>query len=154
MFGPLRYSGFSRQYTFKYRKLKQFLNTISTQIDLPAVALILASHEVIELDLAQELLQFTGGVREKGIKVLEIFEQLQRQEDQVPFFLRSLLESGDSSPTNRKLYRYILTKMGLTDRNVEDACRLEERKHPVSWLYMHSYHLNIFNICYSYTTTD
>ena len=123
-------SGFHREYTFKFRDLRRFLSTVTNQIDLPAVALILASNEVIELHLAQELLQFTGGVREKGIKVLEIFNQLQRQEDRVPFFLKSLLDSGENSP--RELYERLSSEMDFSDSDVEDACKNEVRRRSVS----------------------
>ena len=126
-------SGFHKEYTFKFRDLRRFLNIITNQIDLPAVALILASNEVIELHLAQELLQFTGGVREKGVKVLEIFNQLQRQEDRVPFFLKSLLDSGgENSPTNRELYERLSSEMDFSDSDVEDACKNEVRRRSVS----------------------
>ena len=96
---------------------------------------------MIELHLAQELLQFTGGVREKGVKVLEIFNQLQRQEDRVPFFLQSLLESGDSSPTNRELYEKLSSEMGFSDSDVEVACKHEIMRSVsclCSKVYMHS----------------
>ena len=125
-------SGFHKQYTFKFRELRRFLSIITNQIDLPAVALILASNEVIELHLAQELLQFTGGVREKGVKVLEIFNQLQRQEDRVPFFLKSLLDSGENSPTNRELYERLSSEINFCDSDVEDACKNEVRRRSVS----------------------
>ena len=87
---------------------------------------------MIELHLAQELLQFTGGVREKGVKVLEIFNQLQRQEDRVPFFLKSLLDSGENSPTNRELYDRLSSEMDFSDNDVEDACKEEIRRRSVS----------------------
>ena len=109
--------------TFKFSELRRFLNTITNQIDLPAIALSLASKEVIELHLAQELLQFTGGIREKGVKVVEIFNQLQRREDWVPFFLLSLLDSGDSSPANMELYEKLSDEMNFTDRDLDDACK-------------------------------
>ena len=108
---------------FKFRDLRRFLNIIANQIDLPAVALILAADEVIELTFAQELLQFTGGVREKGLTVLVIFDQLQRQEDRIPFFLKSLLNSGENSPTNRELYERLSSELNFSDSDVEDACR-------------------------------
>ena len=120
---------------FKFRDLRQFLSIITNQIDLPAVALILAANEVIELHLAQELLQFTGGVREKGVKVLVIFNQLQRQEDRIPFFLKSLLDSGENSPTNRELYDRLSSELDFSDSDVEDACRNEVRRRSVSCTY-------------------
>ena len=118
----------------KFRDLRPFIQIIATEIDLPAVALPLCGNEVIKLHLAQELLQFTGGVREKGRKVLEIFLKLQRKMDHVPLFLRSLLESGDSSPTNRKLYETLSAKMDFSDNDVEDACKIKVKQHPVSCL--------------------
>ena len=124
--------GFHKECRFKFSELRQFLNTITCQIDLPAVALILASKEVIELHLAQELLQFTGGIREKGVKVVEIFNQLQRREDRVPFFLWSLLESADNSPTNRELYEKLSDEMDFTDSEVDVACKNEARRHSAS----------------------
>ena len=87
---------------------------------------------MIELHLAQELLQFTGGIREKGVKVVEIFNQLQRREDRVPFFLRSLLESADNSPTNRELYERLSDEIDFTDSDVDDACKNEVRRRSVS----------------------
>ena len=123
---------FHKECKFKFSELRRFLNTITNQIDLPAVALILASKEVIELHLAQELLQFTGGIREKGVKVVEIFNQLQRREDRVPFFLRSLLESADNSPTNRELYERLSDEINFTDSDVDDACKNEVRRRSVS----------------------
>ena len=124
-----------KEYTFKFRDLRQFLSIITNQIDLPAVALILAGNEVIELHLAQELLQFTGGVREKGVKVLVIFNQLQRQEDRIPFFLKSLLDSGENSPTNRELYDRLSSELDFSDSDVEDACRNEVKRRSVSCTY-------------------
>ena len=117
---------------FKFRDLRRFLNIVANQIDLPAVALILAANGVIELTLAQELLQFTGGVQEKGIKVVIIFNQLQRQEDRIPFFLKSLLDSGKNSPTNRELYERLSSELDFSDSDVEDACRNEVRRRSIS----------------------
>ena len=88
---------------------------------------------MIELHLAQELLQFTGGVLEKGVKVLIIFNQLQRQEDRIPFFLKSLLDSGENSPTNRELYETLSSELDFSDSDVEDACRNEVKRRSVSY---------------------
>ena len=88
---------------------------------------------MIELPTAQDLLQFTGGEREKGVKVLEVFKELQRLEDRgVPFFLQSLLDSGERSPTNRELYETLSHQMGFTDNDVGDACKIEEKRRSVS----------------------
>ena len=114
-----------RLYTFESKQLKPLLPIISGQIDLPAAALILYSNDVIELKTAQELLHFTGGEREKSSKVLEIFAQLERQEDRVPFFLRSLLTSGESSPTNSELYDRLSCELGFSDNDVDGACKIE-----------------------------
>ena len=81
-------SGFSCPRSFKSKDLQRLLGTITEQIDLAAVALELYSNEVIEIQTAHDLLQFTGtGGREKSLKVLKIYSQLQKQEDRVPFFL-------------------------------------------------------------------
>ena len=122
-------SGFNRRRSFKSKDLQRFLYTITDEIDLSAISLILYSNEVIELQTAQALLQFSGtGQREKSLKVLEIFSQLQKQEDRVPLFLRSLLESGDSSPTNGKLYETLSDELGFSDSDVDEACKTEDLK--------------------------
>ena len=122
-------SGFSCRRSFKSKDLQRFLGTITEQVDLSAVALILYSNEVIELQTAHDLLQFNGtGGREKSLKVLEIYSQLQKQEDRVPFFLRSLLDSGDSSPTNRKLYEKLSDELFFSDSDVDEACKIEDFK--------------------------
>ena len=123
-------SGFNpHRRSLKCKDLQRFLYTITDEIDLSAIALILYCNEVIELQAAQDLLQFSGtGQREKSLKVLEIFSQLQKQEDRVPFFLRSLLESGDSSPTNRKLYETLSDELGFSDSDVDEACKTEDLK--------------------------
>ena len=126
------HSFYKEVYTFKFRDLRRFLSIITNKIDLPAVALNLAANEVIELHLAQELLQFTGGVREKGVKVVVIFNQLQRQEDRIPFFLKSLLDSGENSPTNRELYETLSSELDFSDSDVEDACKNEFKRRSVS----------------------
>ena len=122
-------SGYNRRRSFKFKDLQRFLYTITNEIDLSAIALILCSNEVIELQTAQDLLQFSGtGQREKSLKVLEIFSQLQKQEDRVPLFLRSLLKSGDSSPTNGKLYETLSDELGFSDSDVDEACKTEDLK--------------------------
>ena len=122
-------SGFSCCRSFRSKDLQRFLGTITEQIDLSAIALILYSNEVIEIQTAHDLLQFTGtGGREKSLKVLEIYSQLQKQEDRVPFFLRSLLDSGDSSPTNRKLYDILSDELVFSDSDVDEACKSEDFK--------------------------
>ena len=60
--------------------------------------------------------------------MLEIFSQLQKQEDRVPLFLRSLLESGDSSPTNGKLYETLSDELGFSDSDVDEACKTGDLK--------------------------
>lgn len=120
------------QYTFESQDLRPFLRIITDQIDFSAVALILYSNEVIELQTAQDLLQFSGGEREKSLKVLDIFSELKRQEGRVPFFLRSLLVSGESSPTNRELYERLSWELGFSDNDVDDACKIEVKRRSVS----------------------
>ena len=111
--------------SFKFRSLRQFLSVITDQIDLSAVALTLYSNEVIELQTAQEILQSTEvGVQEE-IKVLEIFGQLQKRKDLIPFFLRSLLDSGETSSANRKLYELLSENMDFSDTDVNEACEME-----------------------------
>lgn len=111
--------------SFKFRSLRQFLSVITDQIDLSAVALTLYSNEVIELQTAQEILQSTEvGVQEE-IKVLEIFGQLQKRKDLIPFFLRSLLDSGETSLANRKLYELLSENMDFSDTDVNEACEIE-----------------------------
>lgn len=111
---------------FKFRSLRQFLSVITDQIDLSAVALTLYSNEVIELQTALEVLQSTGvGVQEKDLKVLEIFGQLQKREYLIPFFLRSLLDSGETSSTNRELYELLSEKMEFSDTDVNEAFEIE-----------------------------
>jgi len=114
--------------------LRPFLNIITNQIDFPAIALILYSNEVIKLTTAKDLLQFSGGEREKSLKVLEIFSELRRQESRVPFFLRSLMDSGENSPTNRELYERLSWELGFSDNDVDDACKIEIKRHSVSEL--------------------
>ena len=127
-------SDFYGRRSFKSPELRRLLDTITDHIDLSAVALKLYSNEVIELQTAQDLLQFTGGGREKSLKTLEVFGELQRQEDRIPFFLKSLLSSGDSSPTNRELYEKLSDEMRFSDSDVEGACSEIQRRHSVSGL--------------------
>ena len=125
----MTYAGLNYRRSFKSKDLKRFLAIITEQIDLSAVALKLYSNEVIELRTAQDLLQFSGtGEREKSLKVLEIYSQLQKQEDRVPFFFRSLLDSGDSSPTNRQLYETLSQELDFSDSDVNEACETEDFK--------------------------
>jgi len=119
------------QYKFKSQDLRPFLNIITNQIDFQAVALILYINEVIKLTTAKDLLQFSGGEREKSLKVQEIFSELRRQESRVPFFLQSLMDSGESSPTNRELYERLSCELGFSDNDVDYACKIEVRKHLV-----------------------
>ena len=123
------YAGLNYRRSFKSKDLKRSLAIITEQIDLSAVALKLYSNEVIELRTAQDLLQFSGtGEREKSLKVLEIYSQLQKQEDRVPFFFQSLLDSGDSSPTNRQLYETLSQELDFSDSDVDEACKDEDFK--------------------------
>ena len=122
-------SSFHRRRSFESKELRGFISIITNHIDLPAVALTLYSNEVIDLKTAQELLHLTGAEeREKSLKVLEIHSQLQRHEDRVPFFLRSLSDSGDKSPTNRELYEKLCDEMGFSDSDVDEACKIEDQR--------------------------
>jgi len=108
---------------FKVRELLPHLTLIAAHVDFPAVALGWCSNEVIEIHQAQELLKFTGDERDKCLKVLEVHNQLKKNEDRVPFFLRELLKSGESSATNQNLYEKLSDEMDFTDVDVYNACK-------------------------------
>ena len=110
---------------FKAKDLLPFLNDIALFVDFPAVALGWCSSGVIEIHQAQELLRFNGDDVDKNLKVLDVFNQLRRQESRIPLFLRELSKSGESSATNRELYVMLSEKMIFSDFEVENAC---ERK--------------------------
>ena len=78
---------------------------------------------MIEIHQAQDLLKFTGDERDKCLKVLEVHNQLKKNEDRVPFFLCELLKSGESSATNQTLYDKLSDEMDFTDVDVSNACK-------------------------------
>ena len=108
---------------FRARELLPHLSLIAAHIDFPAVALGWCSNEVIEIHQAQDLLKFTGDERDKCLKVLEVHNQLKKNEDRVPFFLCELLKSGESSATNQTLYDKLSDEMDFTDVDVSNACK-------------------------------
>jgi len=116
---PLR----DRSRKFRVRELLPHLSLMAAHIDFPAVALGWCSNEVIEINQAQELLKFTGDERDKCLKVLEVYIQLKRHEDRVPFFLGELLKSGESSVTNQSLYDRLSDEMDFTDFDIQNACK-------------------------------
>ena len=77
---------------------------------------------MIEIHQAQELLRFNGDSSDKSLKVLDVFNQLRRQENRIPLFLRELLKSGESSPTNHDLYCILSQELNFSDDEVENAC--------------------------------
>jgi len=99
-----------------------YLDVIAANIDFPAVALGWCSSGVIEIHQAQELLRFNGDSSDKSLKVLDVFNQLRRQENRIPLFLRELLKSGESSPTNHDLYCTLSQELDFSDDEVENAC--------------------------------
>jgi len=109
---------------FKANDLRLFLNVIATQIDLPAVAVHWCSGKipVIGIHQAKEFITFRGDEFDKQYKVLEVFDLLVKHEERVPFFLRALWQSGDSSPGNRDLFEELSTKLHFSKNDVEAAC--------------------------------
>lgn len=110
--------------TIKANDLRQFLNVIAIQIDLPAVAVHWCSGKVpvIGTHQAKEFITFKGDEFDKQYKVLEVFDLLVKHEERVPFFLRALWQSGDSSPVNRDLFEELSTKLHFSKDDVETAC--------------------------------
>jgi len=107
---------------FGAKELLPHLNLIAGQIDFSAVALGWCSSEVIEVHQAQDLLKSTADGRERSLQMLNVFNQLRRYEDRVPFFLRELQKSGENSPTNQNLFDKLSDEMDFTEVDVYYAC--------------------------------
>jgi len=118
---------------FRAKELLPHLNLIAAQIDFSAVALGWCSSEVIEVHQAQDLLKFTVDGRERSLKMLNVYTQLKRYEDRVPFFLRELLKSGEHSHTNQDLYEKLSEEMDFTDTDLDYACENSFSSRSVSY---------------------